>query len=229
MSHALARRLPDRPDIDRRTLLWAAFLLNVELLLSGVYVLWHTARGGTVTLATLLFPYVWINVAVWAVVRTDPPAVGRRTRRVAIALGAGYFLLLAGLGGVLGPGHLLHGHTHGTGLSVHLTTLPPGWGPMVLYTGPVLALAVTPYKVAGYAALAYLVYATVVEASGAAGALVGLFSCVSCTWPILGQVVTGVLGSGSAVAAFATGQPYLASTLVFLSAVALLSWRPSLA
>jgi len=225
MSYALPRRLPvERPS--RLTLLWAALLLNVELFLSGLYVLWHTGRGGTITFGALLLPYVWINVAIWAVVRTDTPEVGGRTRTAAAALAAGYFLLLAGVGGVLGPGHFLHGHAHGTGAALH-AALPPGWGPMFVYTGPLVAIALVPYKVVGYAALAYLVYATVLEASGAVGAVVGLFSCVSCTWPVLGTAIAGVFGAGSTVAAVANGEPVLTSTAVFLSAVALLSWRPS--
>ena len=105
--------------------------------------------------------------------------------------------------------------------------MPPGWGPALLYGGSLVQVSLIPFKAIGYLALSYLIYATVLDAAGSALAgVVGLFSCVSCTWPILGTIVTGVFGGASAVAVVATNQPYGASTLVFLSAVALLSWRP---
>ena len=69
---------------------------------------------------------------------------------------------------------------------------------------------------------------TVVDAaaSGLAG-FVGLFSCVSCTWPLLATVFTGIFGTASAAASIVTGQPYGASTVVFLASVAMLVWRPT--
>jgi len=222
MSHALGR-LPTLVP-RRETLAWGTLVLFVEATALVAFL----AFGPVAVVDPLyvVLPFVWINVAIWAVVRTVPPDAGGRTRRAGLLVGAAYFLLLAGVGGVLGPGHLFHGHTHGTGLALSLS-VPPGWGPMVLYTGPLVSLVAVPYKLAGYAALAYLVYATVLEASGTVGALVGLFSCVSCTWPVLGTVLAGVLGGGSAVAAFAVGQPYLTSTAVYLSAVGLLVWLPT--
>ncbi|MFB6218780.1 MAG: hypothetical protein ABEH77_06320, partial [Halobacteriaceae archaeon] len=213
-----AARLPDlRPG--RWTLAWGLLLVLAEAALSARYVLRPDILSVRAT--NLVFPWVWVNVSLWVLLRTDTPAATRRTRSAGVAVAAGYFVVLAAVGGVLGPGHLLHGHTHATGVSLSLMP-PPGWGPIVFYSGALVDIALVPYKIAGYAALAYLVYATVLEASGAVGALVGLFSCVSCTWPVLGTVLAGVLGGGSAVAAFAAGQPYVASTAVFLSAVALL-------
>jgi hypothetical protein len=84
-----------------------------------------------------------------------------------------------------------------------------------------------PYKLVGYLALAYLVYATVLDAAGTvvSGSL-GLLSCVSCTWPVVGSLVTSLFGSGSAVVVAATTWPYDISTAAFLATVALLTWRP---
>jgi len=66
-----------------------------------------------------------------------------------------------------------------------------------------------------------------VETAGSAWAgMIGLFSCVSCTWPVLGTVLASAVGSSSVVVVFAVNQPYAASTLVFLSALGLLLWRP---
>mgnify|MGYP000365615809 CR=1 FL=1 len=99
----------------------------------------------------------------------------------------------------------------------------------MLYDGAVLRVVLEPYKEVGYLALAYLVYVTVLDAAGAAvSGMVGLFSCVSCTWPILGTVAAGLFGGTSALAAVALGHAYGLSTLVFLSSVGLLWWRPTL-
>jgi hypothetical protein len=84
-----------------------------------------------------------------------------------------------------------------------------------------------PARVVGYLALSYLVYATVIDAAGAAvSGILGLLSCVSCSWPILASLATAILGSGSALAASATALSYDLSTVVFLATVALLYWRP---
>jgi len=105
--------------------------------------------------------------------------------------------------------------------------LPPGYSPRLFYDGGVISLTLAPYKVVGYGALAYLVYVTVLDAAGTAlSGVVGLFSCISCTWPVIGTIAAGVFGSSSALATAAMNQAYPLSTLVFLSAVALLWWRP---
>ena len=169
----------------------------------------------------LLQPFVWIDVGLLAVLTTRPAPASSRRRYVGLAVGAGYFLLLAYFGGLLGSGM-------GTGVAGVTWDLPPGYSPRLFYDGAALRLAIEPYKVAGYLALAYLVYVTVLDAAGAAlSGVVGLFSCVSCTWPILGTVAASVFGGSSAMAAAAMDQAYPLSTLVFLSAVALLWWRPS--
>lgn len=213
-----------RPAVERTTLLWAMLVLDIEVLLvAGFYLI----AGETITdpLPTVIYPLVWINVSLWAVATATVQPVSRRRRRFAALAGLGYFLVLAGVGGVLNPGHAFHGHAHGASLSLQLFAHPPGWNPALFYGGPLVSLAVIPYKVAGYAALAYLVYATLVEAVGSAiGGLAGLFSCVSCAWPVVGTVVTGALGGAAGV--FAIQHSYALSTVVFLSAIALLRWRP---
>ena len=175
----------------------------------------------------LVYPLVWINVGLWAVWRTRPPAAGRRRRLAVGAVALAYLGVLAAVGGVIGWGHLAHGHDHAPSIRVAYATLPPGFGPAVLAAAGGFSLTLLPYQVVGYAALAYLVYARVLEATGTAiSGLLGLLSCVSCAWPVLGTALAAVFGSGSAVYAFALSQSYGLSTLVFLSAVALLRWRP---
>jgi hypothetical protein len=211
-----ARRL--RPDPS--TAFLASLVLGGEALLALVY-----AARPEVTVTNplvLLYPFVWIDVALLAVVTTRTPAATPRRRWVGLALAAGYFLLLAYVGGLVGAGSGM--------LAPHVSwSLPPGYGPAFLYDGSALRVVLEPYKVVGYLALAYLVYVTVLDAAGAAlSGVLGLFSCVSCTWPILGTVAAGLFGSTSAVAAVALGQAYGLSTVVFVTSVALLWWRPTL-
>lgn len=217
----LERLAPDRETIYR-----GGILLNLEIIALFVYLLAANVRITNPLI--LVYPLVWINVGLWALVATTPAPAPTRTRRIGLLVAAAYFAILAAAGGLIAPGHAVHGHAHGGGIRI-AWEVPPGFGPALLYNGDLLQVALMPYKVVGYLALSYLIYATVLDAAGSAlSGLVGVFSCVSCTWPVLGTVLTGVFGSASAVAAFATGQPYAASTLVFVSAVALLAWRPTL-
>ena len=223
MSTITARATRFRPN--RATLLWAALVLNVEALAVVAFLFVSDARIID-PLPTIVYPMVWIDVSLWAVATTTPAAGSTRRRRLAATLAVGYFLVLAYVGGILNPGHALHGHAHASGFRVQLLSLPPGWNPALYYGGSLVSVALIPFKTAGYLALAYLVYATVLEAAGSALAgIAGLFSCVSCTWPIVGTVVTGLFGSAAGVVAL--NHSYGLSTLVFLSAVALLYYRPS--
>jgi len=74
----------------------------------------------------------------------------------------------------------------------------PGWGPLVAFTSPWLRLYLVPFEVLGYASLAYLVYANVLDLTRStfSGAL-GLVTCVGCTVPVLTPLV-GVLGGPAA-------------------------------
>ena len=206
----------------RETLAWGALLVNAELILVVAYLV---GRGDTITItrpAMLVLPFVWINVGLWAILRTRPVPSSRRNHVLAGAIGVGYFLVLAYVGGLMGTAA-----GPATGFSASLASIPPGWGPVLFYQGSLLDVSLIPYKVVGYAALAYLVYATALEASNAlVGGVVGLFSCVSCTFPVIASVLTGVAGSGTALAGLAYSNVYLASTGVFVLTVGLLYWRP---
>ena len=207
-----------------RTLGIVAAILWIETLIVGWYVLYEPVR--ITDPLVLVYPLVWIDASLLALWVTDAPSASRRYRWLGGVIGVGYFLVLAYVGGLVSLGHALHGHAHAFGIVVHWP-LPPGWGPTVTYAGSLIGLSIVPYKLLGYATLAYLVYVTVVETAGSAwGGIVGLFSCVSCTWPVLGTVLASAVGSTSVVVVFAVNEPYAASTLVFLSAVGLLLWRP---
>ncbi|WP_276300821.1 DUF7546 family protein [Halorussus lipolyticus] len=223
----------DRLRPNRDTLLWAGLILNTELILTAVYLL---VSDATVTeWRYFVFPFVWINVSIWAFARTKPSGGSKRTRYLGAAIAVGYFFLLAYAGGLLKPGLVVHshaggaaaGHTHATGWRV--SWLPPGWGPAVSYIGSFVQLTLMPYKVVGYLALAYLVYDTVLDTAGSAvSGLLGLVSCVSCTWPVVATLAAGLAGSGTAVAAAASEWSYTLGTIAFVVTVVLLRWRPTI-
>lgn len=208
-------------DDRRRRLLYTAVVANTILLLVLLYAV-ATDRPVTSIWA---YPIVWFTVGAWALLRTSPAPSDRRTRRLAAAVAVGYFLLLAFVGGLFGPSPGV-----ATGLTVQIAELPPGWNPAVLYAGDVVQFAVIPYMAFGYAVLSYLVYATAVETRGAvAGGVLGLFSCVSCTLPVVASVVGGFVGGAGALTAAASSLSYGAGTAVFVLTVLLLSYRPGLA
>ena len=203
---------------ERSTLLYAALLVNGELALVLFY--FAVASSVLTDLVFLAYPFVWINAAIWSVSKVDLPDASRTHRLAAYGVGVAYFLLLAGVGGLF--------MLDGAGLGARIAWLPPGWGPTLVYSGTAFTTSLFPFKVIGYAALAYLVTATVLDAArtGVAG-LLGLFSCVSCTWPVAATLLTGAFGGASALTAFAQNEPYGLSTVVFVSSVLLLVWRPT--
>ena len=173
-----------------------------------------------------LYGLVWVNVAVWVFSRTRVADAPAWTKRRAGALAVGYFAVLAYTGGLVAPG-IPEGGAHATGLS--LLWLPPGWGPALYVGSEHVRFLLMPAKLLGYLALAYLVYATAVETAGSlASGVLGLFSCVSCSWPVVASVAAAVLGGGSFFAAATLSYAYDLSTAVFVLTVLLLSWRPSI-
>jgi len=173
----------------------------------------------------LLYPFVWVNLAAWAVFTVDPPDASRRVRVAVLTVTAGYLLVLAYVGGVLDVTHLGHSHSHGTARGLELfTSLPPGWGPTVVYDHAAFTLTLVPYQVVGYLALTYLVYVALLDFAAAAlsGAL-GLLACASCSWPVFASLLAVVLGGAvpTAVYSFAVDL----ATAAFVAAVVLLVWR----
>jgi hypothetical protein len=226
-SWSLRRRL-SRKQPDRRDLLVAAIVLNTEALAVLAYI--SLPNVTPTAIRYYLFPFVWINVGLWALVRTIRAEHSRERspgrRYGAAALAVGYFLVLAYLGGIIAPGHALAGPVgHPPVTDTRIAWLPPGWGPALLYNGALVSLTAMPFAIVGYLALASLVYATVLDAAGSAvGGVLGMLSCVSCTWPVLASLVGGIGGSG--LVTTVTTQSYGLSTVVFVFTVCLLSWRP---
>ncbi len=204
---------------DRR-LYWLLFL-NSQFLAIALYVAFTQA-----TLASLRligYAFIWINVSAWVVANTRPVATSPSVRRRARLLAAGYFGLLAFAGGLIGFG------IGEAATGFRIAPLPPGFGPAILYSGELVTINLLPVYLIGYAALAYLVYVTVIDASSSAAAgLLGLFSCVSCSWPIIVSLASAATGSGSVLAASALQVSYGLSTAVFVLTAGLLYYRPTI-
>ena len=203
----------------------AALVLAVEALVLLAY--FGVTANAVTQPRYVLYPFVWMNVALYAVWRLSPADPPDWARHLADFAGVGYFLLLAFLGGLLavfGPDHA-HSHIHG----LQVTMASPGYGPRVGYVGSWFHVYVVPYRVVGYAALAYLLSAAIRDASAgslrAVSGALGVVTCIGCAFPL----VASLAGSGgvlAGVAATATAYPLDVSTAAFLGAVAALSWRP---
>lgn len=220
------------------TTLTRRFRVNRDLVLLGTAVLVAEALAvaGYLLFAPtvlhdpliLVYPFIWINVGLFAIATTRPVRAPRDRRLLAVGLAGAYFAVLAVASGMVGPGAVFRDHFVATGLGVTLATLPPGWGPALIYGGEYVTFVLVPYEVVGYVALTYLVYVTILDTAGTAvSGLIAVFSCVGCVWPVVGLAIAGVFGGTAGVAAAITGQAYGISTIVFLSAVALLYWRPA--
>lgn len=195
-----------------------------ELALVAVY---FRFTGATLThLRYAVYPFIWINVGLWAVLKTTPPPVQRRHRWVGVIAAMTYFSLLAIVAGLIGihPGHSPH-PDGAFGLQIVMGA--PGWGPAVMYISPSFHCMIIPYLVIGYLSLAYLVYVTVLEATRSAVAgLLGIGSCIGCTFPVAASFVAGVAGGSSALTTAIYGFSMDISTGVFVAAIMLLYWRP---
>ncbi|MHB9288773.1 hypothetical protein ACKVMT_17225 [Halobacteriales archaeon Cl-PHB] len=199
-----------------------ALLTVAELLLLAIYFLATPASVSKLRYA--LYPFVWINVGLWAVLETDLPEAPPRRQVVAGAVALFYLatlLILAGLVGTHAP-TLQSGTTGifvGTGSPGHVgVTISTAYG----------YVALIPFRVVGYLALTYLVYTTLLDTvGGLLSGAIGLFSCISCTFPILASVATAIGGSAALTSAVFQLSLDL-STLIFVVAVGLLYWKPGL-
>lgn len=177
----------------------------------------------------LLYPFVWINLGMAAVLVVRPIEAGPRVRWIGAIGALLYLFVLAYFGGLLDISHIGHSHSHPgqNGFSV-FTALPPGWGPTVVYEHAAFTLTLVPYKLVGYLALTYLVYTALLDTvTAAVSGAVGLLTCVSCSWPVFASLIAGLAGGGAATQAVYTYSLDL-STAAFVVAVAVLLWRPGI-
>lgn len=209
----------------RAPLRTAVLALGAQSALAFAYL--GLTDAGLASPTTLAVPFVWITVAAVAVRHTDRPSADPTTWVLAAGIGAAYALGLAWLAGTLGP-------AVGDAMGASLVLLPPGWGPVVRYSGASLSLVLFPYRVVGYAALGYLVSLAVRDAlasglSTGVGGLLALGSCASCALPLLAAVGGALGGAGLGVVVPAvTGGTYLLGTVAYVLAVAVLAVRPSI-
>ncbi|MDZ7850840.1 MAG: hypothetical protein U5K70_08640 [Halodesulfurarchaeum sp.] len=199
----------------------AEILAYVVIFEIGLVVSYVLATDAIITdPLVLIYPFVWIDASLLAFLKTDRPVGSTRGKLTAALVALGYFGLLGYFGGLFNTGVEVMAPHFNWGP-------PPGYAPAFIYDNGLFNLVLEPFKVVGYLTLAYFVYATVLDAAaGAIPGLLGLFSCISCSWPILGTIATSIFGSGSAVTAFALSQSYGIGTVVFVSALALLYYRP---
>jgi len=209
---------------ERGVLLWGALLVALE----AFAVLLFVSQPQIIVTDPLVYvyPFVWINVALYAGYVVEPPSAEPHQRRGAAVLVAAYGLVLAYAAGMLAGGGAPPG-VDGFA-SVTIANVPPGWGPHATLYGPGVSLQLMPYQVIGYGALLYLVYVTLLDAvTSAAGAGLGLLTCVSCSWPVVASLASGILGSTAAITAVAYSQPYGLATGAYLLTMAVLVWRPT--
>jgi hypothetical protein len=219
MSTGVGREFGFRPRLpDRRV--WVGVLAIEALWVASHFAL----TPATVTdVRYVLYPFVWINAGLYAVWRVRPAPANDGLRRLSDFVGAGYFLALAWLSGLIalyGPDHA-HAHLHGW----QVTMAVPGWGPRIAYVGSWFHVYFVPYRVVGYLALAYLLAAAVRELSARTltGAL-GVATCIGCSFPLLLSLAGGVgLGAGAGLATVSALSLDL-STAAFLLAIGVLVW-----
>lgn len=204
-----------RPALrSRRVRGWVA-LLALEALAVATYFAVTPDRVGS--LRYVVYPFVWINAGLWAVLRTSPAPASRRHRLLGVAVGVAYFLAVMAIPGKVGVG------APGAAVGLRFGWYVPGWGPLVAFTSPWLSLFLVPFEVVGYAALSYLVHANVLRvARGALPGALGLVTCVGCTVPVLAPMVGLLGGPATSLSTTAYAWSYDVGTLVYLVAVWLL-------
>lgn len=187
----------------------------------GVLIAYFTVTTATVNeYRYVLYPFVWINVSLWAAARVRPPKTTRRRMVVGMVIAGGYFLVISVISGIISL-TAITGSTEGTGVY----WIVPGWGPLLTYGGSVFGLRIVPFEVTGYTILSYLVYVNVLGTMrNALSGTVGLASCVSCTMPVFTILLGGATGVSSSTIAAAYRWSYDIGTGLFVIAVGLLYW-----
>lgn len=198
---------------SRRARAWAGLLV---LEVSAVAVYFAAVPGGVGEIRYVVYPFVWINAGLWAVLRASPSAGSRRHRLAGLAVAAGYFLLVMAVPGNVGLGMAAEP-------SIRVGWYVPGWGPLVAVSSPWIRLYLVPFEVLGYAALSYLVYANALDlARGTLSGALGLVTCVGCTVPVLAPLFGLLGGPATGLTTTAYGWSYDLGTALYLVTLGLL-------
>ena len=200
--------------VSRTGGMWAA-LVAIEVVAVGGY---FAATSATVDqIRYVVYPFVWMNAGLWAVLRTTPAPQNRRHRVLGVLVGVGYFLVVMFVPGNVGAGTLA------ATTDLRIAWYVPGWGPLVAFDSPVVRLYLVPFEVVGYASLAYLVYANALDvARGTLSGVLGLATCVGCTVPIVAPAVGLLGGPAAALSTTAYRWSYDAGTVLYLVTLGLL-------
>jgi hypothetical protein len=92
-----------------------------------------------------------------------------------------------------------------------------------VFRNSLLQTVIVPFKLVGYLAFAYLLYARLLDATaGVLSGVFGLVSCVGCTFSLLLPLV------GASTFSAIAWLSWDLSTLVFLVTIALLYWSPEI-
>lgn len=208
-------RLGNSDRVRQRMLLWTG-VVAAEL---AVVMLYLQVAGTQVTqVRYLLYPLIWINVGVWAVMTAKPIPASRGLTALAATIAGVYLvtlLAIPGKVGLAGAGAAVDG--------IRIAWLVPGWGPLVAMDGPLIRAYLVPFEVIGYGAIAYLLYANLLTVSRSSFAGVfGVVTCVGCTVPLLVPVLGLLGGTGASLASTATAWSYDIGTAIFLGVILLL-------
>ena len=214
---------------NRRSHLQALVVFNalfgLQLVAAVLYGVLFDASPASLHL--FLIPFLWITVSILAVWYTQPVSGGPGHRLFALGVAFGYFLLFLVLTGTVGfsPSTLepVTG-AYSVGIEVDRSL---GWGPILFYAGEWIGIRIIPYQIVGYLALSYLVYSAVLDVtqSATAGTL-GLILCPGCAAAVIAPVFGSIAGLSSAIA-LVVRYTYEISTILFVVAMALLYWQPS--
>lgn len=192
----------------------AVFLLEIYAVIAYFQL---TGATPTAELRYLLYPLVWMTVAVWAILAVDLKSESQLRTVLASAIGIVYFLGLLWVPGNLGFG------VPGSEFALRTEMYSPGWGPLVVVSAPWLSLFLVPFEVIGYAGLSYLVIGNVLQLSrGTFSGALGLVTCVGCTVPVLVPLVGLLGGPATSLTTTAYAYSYDIGTLLFVSTMALL-------
>ncbi|QZX99198.1 DUF7546 family protein [Halobaculum rubrum] len=221
MNPLVTRFSVDSPTEYGRT---AVLALGAQSALALAYL--AATDAGLAAPRTLAIPLVWITAAAVGVRHAGRPESGRGVLALAGLVGAAYAIILGWVTGAVGL-------SSGVATGLDVVLLPPWWGPMVRYDGPLVSLFLFPYRVIGYGALAYLVSLAVRDvaeygsSAGVAG-LIALGSCASCALPLVAAVgsTLGGVGLGFGTTPAAAGGTYLLATVAYVLSVAVLTVRP---
>lgn len=201
--------------LREQAILWGTIVI-VQTALVGWYL--TTFEVGVESVRYIVYPFIWINVGLWAVLNARPVTATRRMQAIAVGVSTLYFIVLLVLPEKIG----LAGDSPFTS-GFEIRSAVPGWGPAFSYSGSLVRAHLIPFEVIGYGALSYLVYVNVVRISRASLAgVLGIATCVGCTVPVLVPLLGILGGTGTTLASTAYTWSYDIGTVVYVVVVALL-------